>query len=62
MTLCDPMNCSMPGFTVLHYLINRKYKSSINMVVKKNKKTRISIRGDGIVDISGQVVLKQHIL
>ena len=20
MTLCDPMNCSMPGFSVLHYL------------------------------------------
>ena len=21
LTLCDPMNCSMPGFAVLHYLL-----------------------------------------
>ena len=23
LTLCDPMNCSMPGFPVLHYLLER---------------------------------------
>ena len=28
LTLCDPMDCSMPGFLVLHYLLEANEKST----------------------------------
>ena len=33
LTLCDPMNCSMPGFPILHYLLEVAQTMSIKLVM-----------------------------
>ena len=35
-TLCDPMDCSMPGFPVLHHLLEFAWIISIELVVPSN--------------------------
>ena len=36
LTLCDPMNCSTPGFPVLHYLLELVKPMSIESVMPSN--------------------------
>ena len=35
-TLCDPMNCSTPGFPVLHYVLEFPQTQSIELVMPSN--------------------------
>ena len=36
MSLCDPMDCSTPGFPVLHYLLELLKFTSIELVMLSN--------------------------
>ena len=36
LTLCDPMNCGMPGFSVFHYLPEFGKLMSIELVMPSN--------------------------
>ena len=36
LTLCDPMDCSMPGFPVLHYILELAQLMSIESVMSSN--------------------------
>ena len=36
LTLCDPMDCSMPGFPVLHHLLEFSQLTSLEMVMPSN--------------------------
>ena len=41
-TLCSPMDCSTPGFPVLHYLLEFSIRKSINVIPYINRTKNLS--------------------